>query len=155
MLLRKAQKNDIPSLLELLKQVNLVHHIGRPDLFDLGTKYTDSELEKLLEDPKRPVFVAEEDGRILGYCFGIHEQILNDNIRTPVKTLYIDDLCVDETVRGRGVGHALYDYALSYAKECGCYNVTLNVWACNESARRFYESLGMQVQKLGMEQILK
>ncbi|MBQ6367434.1 MAG: GNAT family N-acetyltransferase [Erysipelotrichaceae bacterium] len=154
MLLRKAQNSDIPALLELLKQVNLVHHIGRPDLFDIGTKYTSSELETLLADPKRPVFVAEEDGRVLGYCFGIHEQILNDNIRTPIKTLYIDDLCVDERSRGKGIGRSLYNYAVDYARENGFYNVTLNVWECNESAKRFYESLGMQIQKTGMETIL-
>lgn len=154
MLLRNARKEDIPSLLELLKQVNLVHHIGRPDLFDLGTKYTTPQLEELLEDPKRPVFVAEEDGKVLGYCFGILEQILGDNIRTPVKTLYIDDLCVDESVRGQGIGRMLYEYALSYARKCGCYNLTLNVWACNDDARYFYLSLGMQMQKYGMETIL-
>jgi ribosomal protein S18 acetylase RimI-like enzyme len=73
---------------------------------------------------------------------------------THIKTLYIDDLCVDEAVRGQHVGSTIYQHVLSYAKELGCYNVTLNVWACNENAMRFYEKCGLKVQKTGMETIL-
>ena len=72
----------------------------------------------------------------------------------PVKTLYIDDLCVDETCRGQHIGRSLYNAALAMAREKGCYNVTLNVWSCNPTALRFYESLGLKPQKIGMEQIL-
>ena len=77
-----------------------------------------------------------------------------DNILTDVQTLYIDDLCVDENVRGLGVGRALYAYVRDFAKEQGCYNLTLNVWACNENALRFYEACGLKPQKIGMETIL-
>ena len=69
-------------------------------------------------------------------------------------TLYIDDLCVDEKSRGQHIGRAIYEYVLKFAKENGCYNVTLNVWACNESAMKFYEKCGLSVQKIGMEKIL-
>ena len=68
-----------------------------------------------------------------------------------IKTLYIDDLCIDENHRGQHVGSALYDAACKYAKMRKCYNVTLNVWCCNESAVKFYESLGLTPQKIGME----
>ena len=73
----------------------------------------------------------------------------------PIRTLYIDDLCVDGNTRGKGVGHALYRHVLEVAKDTGCYNVTLNVWACNPAALRFYEHCGLTVQKIGMEQILR
>ena len=73
---------------------------------------------------------------------------------TDVRTLYIDDLCVDENARGRHVGEALYRHVLGFAREQGCYNVTLNVWACNESAIRFYEAMGLKTQKIGMETVL-
>ena len=69
-------------------------------------------------------------------------------------TLYIDDICVDETARGQGVGRALYDHILDYAREKGCYNVTLNVWNCNPGAMAFYEKLGLAPYKVGMEKIL-
>ena len=69
-------------------------------------------------------------------------------------TLYIDDICVDRDARGTGVGRALYDHILGYARQRGCYNVTLNVWSCNPGAMAFYEKLGMKPYKVGMETIL-
>ena len=81
-------------------------------------------------------------------------QIIGDNIRTDIRTLYIDDLCVDEDLRGSGVGTALYNYVINFAREQGFYNVTLNVWSCNPSAQAFYEARGLTPYRIGMEQIL-
>ena len=156
MKIRRAQEKDMPRIDELLTQVNLVHHRGRPDLFRYGTrKYTDEELRALLKDEGRPIFVAvDEDDRVLGYAFCVFQQHIGHNILTDIKTLYIDDLCVDETLRGQHIGSALYDAVLDFARESGCYNVTLNVWSCNPAAMRFYESRGLKPQKVGMEVIL-
>lgn len=156
MLIRKATRSDIPGLHRLLEQVLTVHHLGRPDLFKAGArKYTDEELCQLLQEESRPIFAAvDESGNLLGYCFCIFQQHIGHNIMTDVKTLYIDDLCVDETRRGQHVGKALYEYTLDFAKRSGCYNVTLNVWSCNESAMKFYEKMGLKPQKIGMETIL-
>ena len=90
-----------------------------------------------------------------GYCFCIYQQHENNSVLTDIKTLYIDDLCVDETLRGKHIGKELYESAVKLAKETGCYNLTLNVWSCNQSALKFYESLGLLPQKIGMELILK
>ena len=156
MYIRLAQQKDIPGLNNLLHQVLMVHHHGRPDLFKAGTtKYTDEELIEIIHNEKTPIFVCvDENETVLGYCFCIHQQHLNNNILTDIKTLYIDDLCVDEACRSQGVGRALYAHVLQYAKANGYYNVTLNVWGFNASAMKFYESLGMSVQKVGIEQIL-
>lgn len=159
MKIRTANRADIPEIGRLLRQTLNVHRAGRPDLFKANAKkYDDSELESILNDPKTPVFIAVDDPRdgakIRGYAFCVFQRRADDNILTDVKSLYIDDLCVDETERGKGVGRALYEFVLAFAKSSGCYNVTLNVWACNESARRFYEKLGLKAQKIGMETIL-
>ena len=154
-MIRRAEERDIPAIDDLLSQVLNVHHEGRPDLFRSNArKYTDLELMEILRDESRPVFVAEEDGTVTGYAFCIFQQHIGHNILTDVRTLYIDDLCVDEKFRGRHIGTALYEYVLAFAREQGCYNVTLNVWACNEDAMRFYEYLGLRTQKIGMETIL-
>ena len=150
-----AEEKDIERMHELLTQVNLVHHKGRPDLFKCGRKYTDEQLREILRDKKRPIFAAvDENDCLLGYVFCIFQQHLNDNILTDIKTLYIDDLCVDETKRGLHIGSTLYNAVLDFAREHGCYNVTLNVWSCNESAMKFYENCGLRPQKVGMEVIL-
>lgn len=156
MMIERATEKDIPGINHLLNQVLMVHHNGRPDLFKANAKkYKDDELKVILVDDNRPVFVAkDEDDRVLGYAFCVMQQYLNHNIMTDIKTLYIDDLCVDETLRGQHIGRKIYDFVLTYAKEQGCYNVTLNVWACNESAIKFYEKCGLKPQKIGMETIL-
>lgn len=154
-MIRFATEKDIPKIGDLLRQVCLVHHNGRPDVFKVGRKYSDEELAELLKDESRPVLVAvDETDAVQGYCFCIYQQHVDDSVLTGIKTLYIDDLCVDETLRGRHIGRTLYDAAVALARENGCYNVTLNVWSCNPTALHFYESLGMKPLKIGMEQIL-
>ena len=156
-MIRRAEKRDLNDVLRLLVQVDMVHHLARPDIFrGPATKYTDQELLEIFENDSRPVFVYtdEKDGKVLGYAFCIFQQHINDNVLTDILTLYIDDLCVDENCRGKKKKKKLYEYVLQFAREHGCYNVTLNVWAGNESARKFYESCGLLPQKYGMEKIL-
>ncbi|MBQ9783281.1 MAG: GNAT family N-acetyltransferase [Clostridia bacterium] len=154
-MIRRAEEKDIPRMGELLSQVNRVHYEGRPDLFQLGRKYTDEELAVILRDETKPILVwTDEEDRTCGYAFCVYQQHVGSQLMTDVKTLYIDDLCVDETMRGRHIGKELYEAAVSLARESGCYNLTLNVWSCNESAMRFYEKCGLVPQKVGMELIL-
>lgn len=155
-IIRRAQESEMEGINRLLRQVLMVHHNGRPDLFQADAKkYTDEELREILKDDSRPIFAAvDEQGEVLGYAFCIFQQHIGDNILTDVKTLYIDDLCVDEAIRGRHIGSRLYAHVLDFARQSGCYNVTLNVWACNESAKAFYEKCGLVPQKYGMETIL-
>ena len=154
-MIRFAQNKDIPKMMDLLSQVDLVHHNGRPDIFKIGTKYSEDELEELLKDDTRPILVCvDENDAVMGYCFCILQQHVNNSVLTDIKTLYIDDLCVDEALRGKHIGKALYLAAADLAKELGCYNLTLNVWSCNPSALRFYEACGLVPQKICMEKIL-
>ncbi|MBE5817058.1 MAG: GNAT family N-acetyltransferase [Clostridiales bacterium] len=155
-MIRMAKEKDIPRIGELLSQVCLVHHNGRPDIFKEGRKYSQKELRELLADEKRPILVSVDDNdEVMGYCFCIFQQHVGNSVLTDVKTLYIDDLCVDENLRGKHIGKELYEAAVKLAKERGCYNLTLNVWSCNQSAMGFYEAQGLVPQKIGMELILK
>lgn len=155
--IRRADKRDLEGVDSLLEQVCMVHHKGRPDLFqgNHNRKYSDRQLTEMFADDSRPIFVAVDgEQKVLGYAFCILQEHSNDNVLTDIKTLYIDDLCVDEKIRGQHIGSSLYEYVLQYAREQGCYNVTLNVWTCNPPAMRFYEKCGMKPQKIGMETIL-
>jgi ribosomal protein S18 acetylase RimI-like enzyme len=142
-------------MIALLYQVNAVHHGIRPDLFKSNTpKYNEQELETILNDSSKPIFVYEAENRILGHAFCQITEVKDNRLLQDIKTLYIDDICIDETVRGKHIGTALFEYVRDYAKSIGCYNVTLNVWEGNDSALSFYRKMGMQVQKTGMEVII-
>ena len=156
MKVRNALEKDIPRILELLIQVDMVHHNGRPDIFKgPATKYNADELKDILNDPKTPVFVCVDDDDVpQGHAFCNHKQVIGDNVLTDIRTLYIDDICVDENARGRHIGKALYDHVIDYARREGFYNVTLNVWSLNPSALKFYEAMGLKPQKIGMELVL-
>ena len=154
MQIRRATLTDIDGINKLLYEVHKVHSDKRPDLFKVGSKkYTNEELAKIIVDDNRPIFVYVDNDDILGYAFCVFIKN-NSNSLTDILSLYIDDLCVDENARGKKVGTSVYNYVLQFAKEAGCYNVTLNVWACNNSALKFYEKCGLSVQKIGMEKIL-
>ena len=155
---RRAEIKDIPRILELLVQVDMVHHNGRPDIFKgPATKYNAKELEQMLTGKAdlNPVFVCvNEEDEVLAHGFCVQKQIENDAVLTDIKTLYIDDICVAESARGQGVGTMLYNHIVDYAKANGFYNVTLNVWSCNPGAIKFYEAMGLVPQKIGMELVL-
>lgn len=154
-MIRKANKNDIGRIIELLHQVDMVHHEIRPDLFKpYTTKYNEQELEALLDNDSKPIFVYD-DGEVLGHAFCQITDVKNHKLLQDAKTLYIDDICVDEKARGKHVGKALYEFVRDYAKSIGCYNMTLNVWEGNDPALSFYKNMGMKVQKTGMEEIIK
>lgn len=155
-MIRKAEKTDLSYIMKLLHQVNDVHADGRPDLFVKGhTKYTPDEVACIIENPSTPVFVCtNDDQEVVGYCFCILLDHSKERHLAPIKTLYIDDLCVNENERGQHVGRALYEYARLYARENGFHNITLNVWSKNLGAIKFYESIGLRPYKIGMEEIL-
>ena len=153
--IRFAKPQDVPGIIKLLQQVGRVHHEGRPDLFRAtAQKYGPSQVLEMIDKPDAPIFVAVEGNKVLGYGFCMMEQYRQNTVMNDRVTLYIDDLCVLEECRGQHIGTAIYNAILEYAKFRGCYNVTLNVWSCNEGAMKFYESLGMKPQKVGMEAIL-
>ena len=146
-MIRKATEKDIPRLIELLHQVNMVHHELRPDLFKPNTtKYDEAELRQLLADDLTPVFVYEQM-TVLGYAFVRIEQTQGDRLLQDRQTLYIDDLCVDIAARGQHIGSQLFDFVHRWAEQQGYQSITLNVWAGNESAFKFYQKAGMKIRK--------
>ena len=149
--IRLAEARDLPGVNALLQQVLAVHNAGRPDLFyETGKKYPDRLLLEIFTDPETPVFVYKDGGAVLGYAFCAIQHHSSGSLK-PVTTLYVDDLCVDEKARGRHIGTQLFEHVKTFAREKGCYNITLHVWECNPTARAFYDSLGMQPQYTSME----
>lgn len=156
MTIRKAKQEDIPKLLDLLQQILTLHHQARPDIFkQTGTKYSSSELQNILSQEHTPIFVFEDEkGQVLGHLFCTIKDKTDNPVLQEIKTLFIKDLCVDQNARGQKIGDQLYQFALNYAKEIGCHNLTLSVWNDNKGALRFYQRQGMKPQETTMEMII-
>ncbi len=155
--IRRACKKDIDKVIKLLSQVLEIHAKLRPDLFISGTtKYSAAELEEMFQDETKPVYAAvDENDDLMGYVMCVLKEPPVSINMVSHKTLYIDDLCVDESARGQHVGQALFQHVKNEARRLGCYNVTLNVWEGNDSARHFYEKMELRPQKTQMEYILE
>ena len=155
MLIRPAEKRDIPRINELLGQILRLHAALRPDIFRADReKFTPAELEALLARPERVSFVAEEDGVCVGYALCEIRQPAAPQM-LPRKVLYLDDLCVDSARRGRGIGRELCEHVLAQAKVLGADALELNLWECNADAKAFYEKLGFGTQSRHLEIALK
>lgn len=156
MQIRRAAEKDIDRINELLGQVLEIHAGIRPDIFIPGTtKYTNAELEEMMKDDDKPIYVAVDDeDYVMGYAFcQIRKQPFSNNM-IQFDTMFIDDLCVDAELRGRHVGEALFVFVKEEAKRRNCYDVTLNVWEGNNSARHFYDKMGLKVKESQLEIIL-
>ena len=156
MQIRRAENKDAKRILDLLRQVLNIHAAIRPDVFIPDTtKYTESELYDMFKDDTRPVFVAvSDDDKVLGYAFCVLKKQPFSNNMVPFTSLFIDDLCVDESCRGMHIGQKLFDFVKDQAKALGCYEITLNVWEGNDAAKGFYENLGLKPKETQMEYIL-
>ena len=156
MVIRKTEKKNNSEIFEMVAQVLQIHADIRPDIFIPGTtKYTVDGLIELLKNEEKPIYVAVDEADVcVGYAFcQLQEQPFSNNM-VPFKSLFIDDLCVDQEVRGRHIGESLFEYVKKEAKQLGCYEVTLNVWTGNTSAEKFYDKMGMQTKERQMEYIL-
>lgn len=156
MMIRKAEERDIPRIMELLGQVLQIHADIRPDIFIPGTtKYTADELKELLKNKEKLIYIAANEADVcVGYAFcQLQEQPFSNNM-VQFKSLFIDDLCVDQQARGQHIGESLFEYVKNEAKRMNCYEVTLNVWAGNASAEKFYEKMRMKAKERQMEYIL-
>ena len=150
--IRRADSRDIPGITALLYQVGQVHHVIRPDIFRSGAlKYTPEELEALLREADKPVFVCDDGGQIAGHCFCQIRRYDGGGVSTERTEVYIDDLCIDESRRGQHIGSLLFEYAVAFARTQGCQFVTLNVWCGNDGAMKFYESKGLIPRNINME----
>ena len=155
-MIRLSKEKDIEKISKLLSQVLTIHANIRPDIFIPNTtKYTKDELIEIIKNDDKPIFVAvDEDDNVQGYAFCIIKNSPKANNTKNMKFLYIDDLCVDESVRGMNIGKSLFEHIKTYAKDIGCYEITLYVWSGNTAAEHFYEKMGMTPKLKNMELIL-
>lgn len=152
---RPAVQSDREKIRPLQKEIAVLHHEGRPDLFRTeGRYFTDNSFAERLDMPDHYVFIAESAGEVIGYAFANVVKYRGHSTYIDYDSFYIDDICVLEKCRRNGVGEALFDRCAETARSNGCYNMFLNVLAFNDGAIAFYERMGMREQMKKMELVL-
>ena len=150
--IRKIQKEDIEKIIPLLEQISTLHINMRPDIFK---EKTESNIEKdildIINNEEKISLVAEEKEKILGIIVLKIKKVINHINLKNSKVLWIEELCVDENNRGKGIGKILINNAKEIAKDLKCERVELNCWEANKDAIAFYEKQGMKSQRRIME----
>ena len=129
-MIRRAEEKDTDICLELMNI--LENRTFDRDLFA-------GLFKEQLEDDKFACFLYEEEGKALGL---INVKMENE-LHHCAKVLFIKEFIVLPDCRSKGVGKQLFEYTLSYAKECGCIRAELETGMKRVRAHAFYEREGM------------
>lgn len=133
--IRQANNNDLPYILELYKQ---------PDMDNgavLSIEQAESIYKRISTYPNYKIFVAEDDGRIVGtFALAIMDNLAHMGATSGL----IEDVVVRIDYQGKGVGKQMMKYAIECCRKYGCYKVALSSNLKREKAHYFYESLGFK-----------
>ena len=130
----------------LAKQVHKLHVNWNPDLFlDVEQVIPKERLVKLLETES--IYIAKIENKIVGYMIIDIDEIDNGFMRY-IKVLKIDTLCVDEKIRGQGIGTKMLEFAKRLGKEKNCTDLRLTVNPNNKNAIKVYENFGMKAHNI-------
>lgn len=146
--IRNMTKQDYVVVNEIMKEVHEIHVKNRPDLYvDIENPCLWETFVKDIEN-ENIISILAENEEVLGICFvSFREKTCMVNQRTA----YMDDLCVRERWRGKGIGTKLFQCAKEEAKKKGAERLDLMVWEFNKNAFAFYKKMNMHVQRSIME----
>ena len=153
-MIRKIVEEDYEELRKLVYQVHELHYSNRPDIYIDGNPLPLEYFNGILNDTTAFYYVYVEDNKILGLLMATKKNnraILISKKRT---IYFIEDIVVDKNSRRKGIGKKLYYFLKEQASKEKIDAIELNVWAFNESAIKFYESLGMLVKNMKFEQLI-
>jgi GNAT superfamily N-acetyltransferase len=131
--LRAATEDDLPAILSLTAQ------LGQDDGKVLGLEEAVRIFARMKSYPDYRMYVALLNGRVVG-TFSL--LIMDNMAHLGARSAILEDVVVEEGLRGRGIGKRIMGYAGSLCRDKGCYKMALTSGRNREAAHRFYESLG-------------
>jgi GNAT superfamily N-acetyltransferase len=133
-IIRRANKTDYNEVKKLVKQ--LYEDLEVTD--GMEKELDQDKFNTFLKDPEILIYIADLDGKAIGYLTMNFNRALLDIGTTAI----IDELVVDQDHRGGGVGTKLVAHAVTVAKELGCSEIGVGTESENKSARKFYKKCG-------------
>ena len=143
---RKATAEDYNSLCELFDEIDTLHRDNLPHLFQKpsGSVREQEYYSGLIADENVGLFVAEADGKLVGFVHAIVRDTPAFPVFVPRRYAIVDGIVVKSEFQNRGIGIILMDKMQEWAIAKGAASIELNVYEFNETAISFYEKLGYQ-----------
>lgn len=134
--IRRATESDLPGLLALYAQLGMAPGRGLP------VEVATAIMRRMATYPDYAVYVAIDPGDAQVGTFAL---LVMDNLaHMGAPSAIVEDVCVEERLRRRGVGRAMMTFAMDRARERGCYKLTLSSNIARAQAHAFYRSLGFE-----------
>lgn len=147
--IRSAEIDEYKTVETIMKQAQQLHINWRPDIYKYSEVILPLEIyEQAVND--KTFFVAEYGEHVAGILFIEYRHIENP-VQQTRNIIYIDSMAVDEKYRGRGIGHAFFDFLKELKDQTGCAGIELQVNAKNEAARKMYADCGFTEKSITME----
>lgn len=148
-MLQLARPEDRTAIEILAQQVHRLHVQWRPDIYALADQMWPQERFDTAVS-ERQLFAAKIDEKVVGYVFlKIRDYDMIGHIRRRV--LLIDEICVDEAQRNRGIGTEMMIEVRAIAKAFGCSDMQLGVYPQNNEALAFYQKCGFRIRSIDMQ----
>lgn len=147
--IRNARLEEYKTVETIMKQVQQMHIDWRPDIYKYSETVLPLEIfEQAIKD--KTFFVAEYEGNIAGILFIIFRHIESPNqmIRN---VIFVDSMAVDEKYRGKGIGHAFFDFLKDLRNEKRYDGIELQINAKNKAAYEIYVNCGFTEKSISME----
>ena len=147
--IRNARLDEYQTIETIMKQAQQLHIDWRPDIY----KYSETVLpfevyEQAVKD--ETFFVAEYEENVAGVLFILYRHIENP-VQVTRNIIYIDSMAVDEKYRGKGIGHAFFDFLKDLRDEKRYDGIELSVNAKNKAAYEMYLNCGFTDKSINME----
>lgn len=148
-MLELARESDFEAVRRLSVQIHDLHAAWRPDIY----YHCDEPYPKdrFLEDiQNRTVYVAKISGIVVGYLvLSIRKKGGPGTVEK--KQMLLESICVDESLRGRGIGKSMVADVRALARAFGCSEVILGVHPENDEAVGFYQKCGFRIRTIHMD----
>ena len=153
--IRCFSPDDWEVLHGMMQKLHLLHAEKRPDIFRADADpFTEEEFQELFQNPNRLSLAAELDGELAGFCMMELKRTSNPILQK--KTIaFVEALYISEQYRKLGIGRSLMERAKNLARQNGAGSLQLRVWGFNRSAIDFYQSMGMTLQSMTLEEPLE
>lgn len=145
--IREATAGDYEALCIIMHEVDRMHRDALPQRFRTpdGPARERDYVMNAIRSPDVGLFVAEKAGQLVGFLHAIVRHTSDIPILVPRRYVVIDNLAVTEEHRRSGIGRALMEKAEAWARAKGATSIELNVYAFNQTAKRFYQELGYKI----------